>query len=241
MNLPDLAGAYLCRALRNNTTIVKLDLESNNFGPKTCRSLADSLTTNTTITHVNLESNLLTKGPKGLDIRDISGVEAIAGMLRSNQTLVYLNMWRCSVASEGGHHMVSGLSANDTLIFLELGHCGLTQSQEKSIAEKLDDNKDKYEAGQDVRRERKAKAAAEAAVEKAAFDKETKKENLLQWMEDQKVLRAANRRIAMEEAAALEREAAEVRRVEEEEKAKKDAEAAAAAAAKKAKKKAKKK
>ena len=106
MKLSDIAGAYLCRALRNNTSIVKLDLESNYFGPKTCKTLADSLTTNTTVTHVNLESNLLSRGAKG---HDIGGVEAMAEMLKTNTTLVYLNMWRCGVASEGGHKVVTGM------------------------------------------------------------------------------------------------------------------------------------
>jgi hypothetical protein len=237
MKLSDLAGAYISRALRSNRSIIKLDLESNYFGPKTCKSLADALTTNTTVTHVNLESNLLTKGSKG---NDLSGVEAIADMLKQNTTLVYLNMWRCSVASEGGHRIVTGLAENDTIIFLELGHNGLTQSQEKRVADKLDENKEQFEMRQEVRRAEDKKAAAEAAVRKAAEDEKAKKEELKQWMHDQKVSRARERAEQLEEEAAKERAEAAQRRLEEEEKERKDAEAAAAAAAKKAKKKGKK-
>jgi hypothetical protein len=193
---------------------------------------------NTSVTHVNLESNLLTKGAKGLDI---SGVQALSEMLKENTTLVYLNMWRCGVASEGGHQIVTGMGGNDTIIFLELGHNGLTQNQERRLAEKLDDNKDRYEAEQEVRRAEEGKASAEAAVAKAEADLKAKQEGVVTWMEEQKLARAMKKRQEMEAAAEEERKQAEIRRVEEEVRAKKLAEEEAAKAAKKAKKKGKKK
>ena len=67
-----------------------------------------------------------------------------------NKSLIYLNLWRCGVASEGGNQLAAGMANNDTVIFLELGRNGLTQSQEKRIAEKLDNNKFRYENARQV-------------------------------------------------------------------------------------------
>ncbi|GMI05388.1 hypothetical protein TrVE_jg13644 [Triparma verrucosa] len=239
MQLSDLAGAYLCRALKNNRSIVKLDLEANLFGPKTCKALADALLTNDVVTHVNLESNLLVKNDAGS--HDVTGVAAIADMLCTNKTLLYLNLWRCNVQSEGGHQLVNGIMENQTLIFFEVGNNGLVQSQYKKIAEKLDLNKGRYEAIKELHSENERKAEAEAAILKAQEDEKNKKEQLQQWMEDQKVLRANQRREELEAAAAKARAEAALRRQEEEERLKKEADEAAAKEAKKKKKKGKKK
>ncbi|GMH75091.1 hypothetical protein TL16_g06649 [Triparma laevis f. inornata] len=239
MQLSDLAGAYLCRALKNNRSIVKLDLESNKFGPKTCSALADALLTNNVVTHVNLESNMLVKNEVGS--HDVSGVAAIADMLCTNKALLYLNLWRCNVQSEGGHQLVNGIMENQTLIFFEVGNNGLVQSQHKRIAEKLDQNKGHYEAVKELHSENQRKAEASAAVLKAQEDEKNKKEQLHQWMEDQKVTRANQRREELEAAAAKARAEAAQRREEEAERLKKEAEEAAAKEAKKKKKKGKKK
>ena len=239
MKLPDLAGAYLCRALKNNRSIVKLDLESNHFGPKTCATLADSLAINDVVRHVNLESNNLVRGD-GDSTNDWSGVEALADMLASNKTIVYLNLWRCNVQSQGGHIMFNGIQNNDTLIFFELGNNGLGQHEQKKLAEKLERNKEKYEAEQAQRQEKAKKKQEEDAIIKAKQDAMTKEENLKLWMEDQKVLRANARREEMEEKERVRRVEEKQRILEEEERRKKEAEAQAAKDAKKKKKKKKK-
>eukprot|EP00520_Triparma_pacifica_P010059 CAMPEP_0118652504 /NCGR_PEP_ID=MMETSP0785-20121206/11353_1 /TAXON_ID=91992 /ORGANISM="Bolidomonas pacifica, Strain CCMP 1866" /LENGTH=407 /DNA_ID=CAMNT_0006545025 /DNA_START=177 /DNA_END=1400 /DNA_ORIENTATION=+ len=238
MNLTDKAGAYLCRALRNNRSIVKLDLESNSFGPMTCTTLSDSLLKNDVVKHVNLESNPLVKGE--LD-HDVSGVQAMANMFSHNKTLVYLNLWRCNIQSEGGQILVNGLQDNSTIIFFELGNNGLGQNQQKKLGELLERNQNNYEKEQDDKLEAQRIQAEKDAIIKAEQDEIAKKVELEQWMNNQKLLRAANRRREMEEAAAKERAEAEQRRIEEEEARKKTAEEEAAKAAKKAKKKGKKK
>mmetsp|Transcript_10994 Transcript_10994/g.22559 ORF Transcript_10994/g.22559 Transcript_10994/m.22559 type:complete len:623 (+) Transcript_10994:178-2046(+) len=237
MNLTDKAGAYLCRALRNNRSIVKLDLESNSFGPMTCTTLSDSLLKNDVVKHVNLESNPLVKGE--LD-HDVSGVQAMANMFSHNKTLVYLNLWRCNIQSEGGQILVNGLQDNSTIIFFELGNNGLGQNQQKKLGELLERNQNNYEKEQDDKLEAQRIQAEKDAIIKAEQDEIAKKVELEQWMNNQKLLRAANRRREMEEAAAKERAEAEQRRIEEEEARKKTAEEEAAKAAKKAKKKKKK-
>ena len=143
MGLSDLSGAYLCRALRNNRSIVKVDAEGNNFGPKTLTSLADSLTTNDVVRHVNLEGNPLVKNEAGG--HDVAGVGRLAEMLKVNNSLRYLNLFGCNIQSSGGHQLVSGLVGNAALIFLEVGNNGLSQGQTRRVADRLDENKDRYE------------------------------------------------------------------------------------------------
>ena len=149
MGLDDLAGAYLSRALRNNKSIVKLDLDSNMFGPQTCIALADSLTTNTTVEHVNLESNLLSRSGNGG--HDLTGISAMAKMLTTNKTLKYVNMWRCNIGSEGGQLLLQGINKNSTLLFFQLGNNGLSQTHSKRISDRLDENNQLEREGQELK------------------------------------------------------------------------------------------
>ena len=236
MGLSDLSGAYLGRAMKNNRSVVKLDMGGNLFGPKTCRALAESLEANDTVRHVNLELNSLVKDEEGK--HDVSGVVALAKMLKVNRTLQYLNLYRCNVQSEGGHALVQGLAENETLIFLEVGNNGLGQPQMRRMAARLDENRARYERNKEEEGETRRIMEAEAKERKAREDEMEKKENLKQWMADQKVLRAVRRREEMEERAEKERAEAQRLREEEEERRKKEA---AAKEAKKKKKKGKKK
>lgn len=42
-NLDDTSGTYLARMLKHNSTLVKLEMGSNKLGPRTCATLAQSL------------------------------------------------------------------------------------------------------------------------------------------------------------------------------------------------------
>lgn len=116
MELYDLAGTYLSRALKNNRVLRKIDLGCNSFGPNTCKTLGDSLTTNNVLVHVNLESNPLTAK------NDLSGVEAIAKMLKQNKSLTYFSLWRCGIGIEGGKMISDAVVSNDSLTCFELGY-----------------------------------------------------------------------------------------------------------------------
>ena len=227
----------LCASLRFASlrfALLITDLEANNFGPMTCATLSDSLLKNDVVKHVNLESNSLVKGESG---HDVSGIQAMANMFAHNKTLVYLNLWRCNVQSEGGQILVNGLENNNTIIFFELGNNGLGQNQQKKLGKLLERNQNNYEQKQDEYIEAQRIQAEKDAVIKAEQDAIAKKDELAQWMNDQKIQRASNRRKEMEEAMKKKRAEEEEKRAKEEEERKKAAEEEAAKAAKKAKKK----
>ena len=131
--LADLAGAFLCRALRDHRTIIKLELGGNLLGPKTCRSLGNALSTNRTVRSVSLESNPLTGDKQD----DLSGIWAIADMLRKNQGLRYLSLLRCNIGPEGGKEVAEALCSNDVLTCIELGYNGWEKSHIRKIAQIL--------------------------------------------------------------------------------------------------------
>lgn len=47
-HLDDTSGTYLARMLKHNSSLVKLEMGSNKFGPRTCAALAQSLSVRTT-------------------------------------------------------------------------------------------------------------------------------------------------------------------------------------------------
>jgi len=97
MNLPDSAGAYLCRALKGNSTLIKYELGGNEFSSKTCKSLAESLEVNGTFSSMNLEGNPLVVDEEGKE-----SFEMLSRSLAKNSGLVFLSLWMCGVGVEGG-------------------------------------------------------------------------------------------------------------------------------------------
>ena len=239
MALDDVAGSFLARALKNNRSVVKLDAEGNMFGPRTCKALADSLKDNDAVRHVNLDSNPLAKGSKGQP--DVTGVVSLSSMLSTNSTLTYLNLWRCNIGSEGGASLTSGALSSSSLLFLDVGNNGFAQSHLRRIADKLDDNRNRYEARRSEGRALGRRADEESAVRRR--EEETKEEavKLREWMEEQKKLRAETLRCEKEETTKRRLKEEETKRAEDAERLAKEAEAKAAAEAKKKKKAAKKK
>jgi Ran GTPase-activating protein (RanGAP) involved in mRNA processing and transport len=119
-SLDDIGGSYLARVLKQNSTLHKVEMGSNNIGPKTCKALADSLMVcpqipwltqcetlllcmltwtvrqvNTTLRHLDLQSTLLTA--QG---HDLSGWSAFCDMLRTNTSLTSLNLYRCELGEQ---------------------------------------------------------------------------------------------------------------------------------------------
>lgn len=50
-HLDDTSGTYLARMLKHNSSLVKLEMGSNKFGPRTCAALAQSLSVRTISPH----------------------------------------------------------------------------------------------------------------------------------------------------------------------------------------------
>ena len=106
---------YISRALKNNRSIVKLEMGENLFGPKTCRILAESMLVNDVVRFIDLGSNPLTIE------NDINGIESMTEMLKKNQTLRHLSFWRCNIGVEGGKLLSSAILLNNALTCFELG------------------------------------------------------------------------------------------------------------------------
>mmetsp|Transcript_59229 Transcript_59229/g.87988 ORF Transcript_59229/g.87988 Transcript_59229/m.87988 type:complete len:414 (+) Transcript_59229:80-1321(+) len=196
MNLSDLAGAYLCRALRNNRSIVKIELAGNRLGPETCKSLGESLCTNGVVQFVGLESNPLTG-----KMNDLSGIQAIASMLRQNHTLSHLCLWRCNIGPEGGRIISNALADNKGLTCFEIGYNGWENCQILSITTKLEHNKEKMRIRKEVDTRRKMEADKLLLAEMKIDDEKKKEKDSHKWIEDQMIKRSEKRHLEMERLA----------------------------------------
>ncbi len=116
MNLSDYAGAYIGRALKNNKSIKKLEMNENHLGSKTCTTLADALCCNNTIRFLSMESNPLT-AKNGTD-----SIEALVKIIRDNNSLQHLGLWRCNIGIEGGREISEAMLSNENLTCFELGY-----------------------------------------------------------------------------------------------------------------------
>lgn len=284
MNLSDLSGAYICRALRNNRSLIKLELGGNYCGIKTCTALGDALMTNNVVKFVSLESNPLViidkasknitssgnnttvvsiNNPNDIDANksgspgdqsdsatihpetekvtkhSLVGIKAIADMLKVNETLTHLSLWRCGINSEGCKMLADAFTSNNSLTYFDLPYNDWDLDQIQSIIQRLDINtakKEEIEEKQRQLREEKEKFLREEEEARLLEQKQVEEEK---WLEDQKTKRQEARRIRSEYEA-------KVRAEEEEKEARKEdarlqAEKAAADAEKKKVKKSKKK
>jgi Ran GTPase-activating protein (RanGAP) involved in mRNA processing and transport len=66
--LGDEEGIELAKNLQYNTYLERVDLESNNIGPKFLEQLAHTVTKNNTIRSIDLEGNNLTNGNNFLSL-----------------------------------------------------------------------------------------------------------------------------------------------------------------------------
>ncbi len=132
MNLPDSAGAYLCRALKGNSTLIKYELGGNQFGSKTCKFLAESLEVNGTFASLNLEGNPLVVDEEGKE-----SFESLSRSLAKNSGLVFLSLWMCGVGVEGGGVLARDIVENTTLVSLEVGYNNFDYSDVMKMRKQL--------------------------------------------------------------------------------------------------------
>jgi Ran GTPase-activating protein (RanGAP) involved in mRNA processing and transport len=102
--LEDEVGVILARMLITNTTLRKLDVEGNNFGPSTASAFGEALSRNKTLVYLSLQSNPITRGAK-----DTSGIEALADMMENNTTLLGLNLSNTAIGPKGGKFIAQSL------------------------------------------------------------------------------------------------------------------------------------
>lgn len=191
--IDDAAGAYIAHLLKRNTALVNVALGSNQLGVFACRAFGESLCSNSTLKCLSLESNPLTG-----DGANISGIRALADMFTKNSTLTSVNLWRCALGTEAGAALSRGMESNHTITFLEVGLNGLTMTDQHKVKKLLDNNFKTFEEHQAIRRHEQSIADKILGEEKAMQEKLRAERELREWLEDQKQLRAEERRRAEE-------------------------------------------
>lgn len=87
-SLKDDVGVELAKVLMTNGTLRKVELADNEFGPPTASALGEALSGNNTLKSLSLAHNALT-----LKETEFKGLEALASMLERNTALTHLNLW----------------------------------------------------------------------------------------------------------------------------------------------------
>jgi hypothetical protein len=112
----DEIGVDLARMLMINTTVRKLELEGNKLGPKTAREFGYLLKITKTLKFLDLDNNMLTN-----DGDDTSGLFTFIEALKSNKTLLSLNMANNRLDEGIGKAFEEALAVNYSLIDFEFG------------------------------------------------------------------------------------------------------------------------
>jgi Ran GTPase-activating protein (RanGAP) involved in mRNA processing and transport len=106
----------LGRMLMINKTVRKLELEGNKLGPKTAREFSHVLSYNKTLKYLDFDNNMLTN-----DGDDNNGLLAFIEALKSNKTLLSLNMANNRLDESIGKAFEEALEVNHALIDFEFG------------------------------------------------------------------------------------------------------------------------
>jgi len=234
-DLDDKAGAFLARMLKNNEVLANLELESNNLGPVSFKTFGESLMTNNTLIFLNLEGNPLTDGGN-----DNSGMAPFSNMLKHNNSLTSVNLFRAQLGPDAGTELLHGLEQNSSLVFLDVGGNGFQQQHDARVNEKIQENQSLRAEIKQHNKQLEEKKAKEQEEEKKIQDEIQKERDVKAWLEEQQTLRAQARCKATEEAAAKRKAEIEEAKKIAEEKAEAERKAKAEADAKKKKKKGKK-
>jgi hypothetical protein len=133
LNLKDTSGAYLAHALRNNTSLRKLELGGNQFAYETCTKLAESLlaNTNSSIRWLSLESNPLSFG-------DQECIVLFAKAIGANTSLISLSLWSCGLSCDWGRLLAEAITTGASkLVSLEVGYNNFDNLDVEAIASQL--------------------------------------------------------------------------------------------------------
>lgn len=117
--------------LKENQTLVFLDLYGNQIGPKGAKELAGVLKTNRKLTSLDLSVN---------DI-GLKGAKELAALLKENQTLTSLELARNEIGVEGAKELAAALKVNRTLTSLNLNVNPLSFEGAKEIVVALKENR----------------------------------------------------------------------------------------------------
>ena len=202
LRLSDQTGAYLARALKNNKTLTKLEMDDNLFGAGTVEALAESLATNDTLQFLSLSSNMLFANGSAAPTaagRGESCVGPLARSLAQNFGLTCLNLSRCGIGPEGGRLLCDAVANNRRLISVEVGYNHFTHGDVARMAERLEANRKTWRENRAREVERaKERERAERDARKEEEEKQKEEQNR-PWLEEQRSSRAEERRQIEEE------------------------------------------
>lgn len=191
--IDDPAGVYIARLLKRNIALINVALGSNRLGVSVCHAFGESLRSNATLKSLSLESNALTRNGA-----DASGIRSLAEMFGENATLTSVNFWRCNLGAEAGAALSRGMESNHTITFLEIGHNGMAMIDQNKVKAALDSNFKRFDERQAVKRREQSIADKVLAEERAMQEQLRAERELREWLEDQKKLRAEERRKLVE-------------------------------------------
>ena len=133
------------RVLKRNKTLVKMELDNNQLSSATCKAFGEALLVNSSLVSLSLDSNPLLETGN-------SGFASFADALRTNTTIVSLNLWRCGLDASNGNLLANCLEENETILFCDVGHNTIDMSEQRRISEKLDSNVHAFELRERSRR-----------------------------------------------------------------------------------------
>jgi Ran GTPase-activating protein (RanGAP) involved in mRNA processing and transport len=125
----EAAGYEMAAALRVNTTLLRLRIESCPIG-RADEFLGDSLTVNSTLLCLDLHQSQMTR----------RGAAWIGAGLAANSALTTLDLGECPVSKSGAKQIGAALAVNSTLRFLYLPMCRICDSSSARIARGLATN-----------------------------------------------------------------------------------------------------
>jgi len=124
---------------------VKIELDNNFLGNSTCKAFGEALLVNNTLRNLSLDSNPLIG-------KDNSGFCFFAESLKTNKTLVNINLWRTCIDADSGAVLASCVEENDNILFCDIGHNLVDLIDQQRIVNKLDMNLSSYETQERLRR-----------------------------------------------------------------------------------------
>jgi len=136
----DEIGVDLARMLMLNKTVRKLELEGNKLGPKTAKEFGHLLKITNTLKFLNFENNMLTN-----DGDDTSGLFTFIEAIKSNKTLLSLNMANNRLDDSIGKAFEDSIAVNHTLIDFEFGFNAFSVDTIRNIQFYLRRNKAIYD------------------------------------------------------------------------------------------------
>lgn len=121
---------YFMEAIKNNNTIVKMNLDKNNIGDEGAKYIADALKTNTSLIELSLTHNLIGN----------EGAKHIADALKTNTSLKELNLSHNGITDSGIMDLAESLQTNSNLTILRLNSIKTNFQSIKALAKALEKN-----------------------------------------------------------------------------------------------------